>query len=313
MPKDLEQLTARQQTTEKEISKNVLENFPKFSDDKVHQLLTNNYSDKELGGQIRKDIWSWTHLLEYDDTRIKDITKGEDLNLIESENGNVKFSKRSFLKKGLESNMFSCANTNPININSTQMLDTALNMKSLNGTGLMYVLDNYVLGSDTLEGQVASFNTLEYRDKVFSSSKLDWRTLEFLNHEQYNEKEVYDASERNPITSIGEEDFISKDVAKMAFETLLSNKDKKTLSYNIIHLGKTRQIICHLDNKDIKKLLDVAEVNEVVQSLKDREDLCDIIKDKISQRVTKKRPSTAATFAEKEQMRKESGRGTQNL
>jgi hypothetical protein len=302
--KDSEKSKGHEQRREKEIYNDVLENFPKFSDDKVYQLLTTSYSDKNLGTKIKRDIWSWTNILEYDEKKIQDLTKGEKIYVFgENEpfsDDTVEFSQRSSVSG---SSIFNCSNGNAVNVHSTQMLDAALNMKSFSGEDLMYLFDNYVLGSGSIDNQEKSFNTLEYRDKVFSSPKLDYATLYFLDEAKGNQKQG-DSIEGFEETIIGikEEEFISKNVAKKAFNKLLSENKNKILVENINSLSRTQEILCHVEEKDIEKLLNIDKKNNAIKP-PEEELMCDRLKGFIKS-TEKKRRINAGTFEEKEYFRK---------
>lgn len=224
-----------------------------------------SYGNATHGVEMRNVMWSWVHLLEFSDEQISHITSDVDVPIYDDgdPDNTLYFHERSDRERGSDNGpyIFCCGNNNPVILYSEQMLDAAFNMTSLTGNHLMYLLDNYILGSESMEDQELIFNTLENRNRIFASEHLNTSVISFMKESKSCE------FEDSPILDIEEQEFISSTVAKGAFERLIAgdNLDTETYSYDIriSSLLSCGEILCHLDDEAIARLVEVAHTEGI--------------------------------------------------
>lgn len=198
---------------------------------------------------IKNVMWSWSHILKLSDKQISRITGNRDVPL-DDEDGALLFHHRSYESDTENLSIFCCANGNAIQLYSQEMLDAALSMDGLLGSDLMFLLDNYVLGSDSMSNQTP-FNSLENRNKIFKSASLDSSVIEFLNEER-----LFNA-EGSPVVAVAEREFIDPLVAKEAVARLTKGAGaaSSTSVYTIEALLACGEVLCHLNTAELKQLV----------------------------------------------------------
>lgn len=215
---------------------------------------------------IKNVMWSWSHILQFSDKQITRITGNRDVPL-DDEDGALLFHHRSYESDTENLSIFCCANGNAIQLYSQEMLDAALSMDGLLGSDLMFLLDNYVLGSDSMSNQTP-FNSLENRNKIFKSASLDDSVISFLNEERF------DNAEGSPVVAVAESEFIDPLVAKEAVARLIKGAGaaSSTYVYTIKALLACGEVLCHLNTAELKQLVMAAadagvEISELIDDI----------------------------------------------
>lgn len=242
-----------------EIYECVTNHFSYLSNESIKEILVREYSDNEMGEEIREAIWSWTHLLEYTSDKLDMIAKPDEkikITCSDDVDGHFFLHHRSDDKEGVSCAIFCCDNANAIRLQSEKMFNAVFEMNSFSDGHLMFILDNYVLGSSTMPEQKKLFNTLENRNKVFSSEHFGKETLGFLVTTQHE-----DGDESPLKKGFVENEFISKNVAKQVFDRIIPNeKNRSNVSHSVlVDLCQVNEIMCHLNDSDIKRLVDHVE------------------------------------------------------
>jgi hypothetical protein len=218
----------------------VISDFENLCNDDIHCCITKDYDNEKTKERVLKIAWSWTHLLKYDPEKLKEITKG--CKIIVSGNTCHDFEYRN-------DNLFRFTNTN-ITIVSQKMLDYSFEIID-NEIDLFFLLDNYVLGSTAISNRFHNnFNTKHNRNKIFESPYLKKEIVEFIN--AYRCSII--GSEVN--TGIRVDEFISKEAAEKALETIVNIRSSKYDFFKIAEiLFKSEEIKFHfLVNKIIELL-----------------------------------------------------------
>jgi len=217
----------------------VISDFENLCNDDIHCCITKDYDNEKTKERVLKIAWSWTHLLKYDPEKLKEITKG--CKIIVSGNTCHDFEYRN-------DNLFRFTNTN-ITIASQKMLDYSFEIIS-NQVDLFFLLDNYVLGSTTISNQFHNnFNIKNNRNKIFESPYLNKELLGVINTYRNSNKE-------SKIKDIRVEEFVSKEAAKKAMETLIKQSlNKADFLKTAQILFKSEEIKFHFGGNKIIELL----------------------------------------------------------